>query len=169
MKSSLWFFFQVYDIPPAQMYVGQHRNQGVYDVPPSQMDARAQGVYDVLPPSQGVRDEFSSTPMFRLNKMTRSAGTIKEALSLDRPSERTCQMRLRVKGAKQRRVSDVVASEPAEEEHTRLIQPSWVMSRIQQPLYALLTCGAAPLFCVSSTEVKYSICATLKVFHFLNL
>lgn len=58
MNSSLWFFFQVYDIPPAQMYVGQHRNQGVYDVPPSQMDARAQGVYDVPPPSQGVRDDF---------------------------------------------------------------------------------------------------------------
>lgn len=68
MKSSLWFFFQVYDIPPAQMYAGQHRNQGVYDVPPSQMDARAQGVYDVPPPSQGVRDDFSSTSLFRLDK-----------------------------------------------------------------------------------------------------
>lgn len=67
MKSSLWFF-QVYDIPPAQMYVGQHRNQGVYDVPPSQMDAKAQGVYDVLPPSQGVRDDFSSMLLFHLNK-----------------------------------------------------------------------------------------------------
>lgn len=52
------FMFQVYDIPPGQMYSGQHgaaRNQGVYDVPPSQMDARTQGVYDIPPSSQGVR------------------------------------------------------------------------------------------------------------------
>lgn len=50
--------FQVYDIPPGQMYPGQHsaaRNQGVYDVPPSQMDAKTQGVYDIPPSSQGVR------------------------------------------------------------------------------------------------------------------
>ncbi|KAM9339880.1 enhancer of filamentation 1 [Symphorus nematophorus] len=48
----------VYDIPPGQMFPGQHsasRNQGgVYDVPPSQMDPRTQGVYDVPPSSQGV-------------------------------------------------------------------------------------------------------------------
>ncbi|XP_070840985.1 enhancer of filamentation 1 isoform X1 [Chaetodon trifascialis] len=47
----------VYDIPPGQMFPGQHsaaRNQGVYDVPPSQMDLRTQGVYDIPPSSQGV-------------------------------------------------------------------------------------------------------------------
>ncbi|KAM7384586.1 hypothetical protein PAMA_011783 [Pampus argenteus] len=47
----------VYDIPPGQMFSGQHggaRNQGVYDVPPSQMDPRTQGIYDVPPSSQGV-------------------------------------------------------------------------------------------------------------------
>ncbi|XP_039977729.1 enhancer of filamentation 1 [Xiphias gladius] len=47
----------VYDIPPGQMFPGQHstaRNQGVYDVPPSQMDHRTQGVYDIPPSSQGV-------------------------------------------------------------------------------------------------------------------
>lgn len=129
MKKSLWFFFQVYDIPPAQMYVGQHRNQGVYDVPPSQMDARAQGVYDVPPPSQGVRDDFSSMLMFRLDLKTTRSVVPKEALSLDRPSERTCQMQLRVKGVKQKCVFDVVVCEPTGEEHTLLIQPSRVMSR----------------------------------------
>ncbi|XP_062292201.1 enhancer of filamentation 1 [Scomber scombrus] len=47
----------VYDIPPGQMFSGQHgsaRNQGVYDVPPSQMDPRTQGIYDIPPSSQGV-------------------------------------------------------------------------------------------------------------------
>lgn len=56
--------FQVYDIPPGQMYPGQHsaaRNQGVYDVPPSQMDAKTQGVYDIPPSSQGVRENFNKT------------------------------------------------------------------------------------------------------------
>lgn len=52
------FMFQVYDIPPGQMFPGQHsaaRNQGVYDVPPAQVDPRTQGIYDVPPSSQGVR------------------------------------------------------------------------------------------------------------------
>ncbi|KAE8281793.1 Enhancer of filamentation 1 [Larimichthys crocea] len=47
----------VYDIPPGQMFPGQHsaaRNQGVYDVPPAQVDPRTQGIYDVPPSSQGV-------------------------------------------------------------------------------------------------------------------
>lgn len=51
--------FQVYDIPPGQMFQGA-RNQGVYDVPPSQMDLRTQGVYDIPPSSQGVRENFNN-------------------------------------------------------------------------------------------------------------
>ncbi|KAF0024433.1 hypothetical protein F2P81_023235 [Scophthalmus maximus] len=46
----------VYDIPPGQMFSGQHaaaRNQGVYDVPPSQVDHRTQGVYDIPSSSEG--------------------------------------------------------------------------------------------------------------------
>ena len=50
------FVFQVYDIPPGQMFPAA-RNQGVYDVPPPQMDPRTQGVYDIPPSSQGVRKE----------------------------------------------------------------------------------------------------------------
>ncbi|TKS88175.1 Enhancer of filamentation 1 [Collichthys lucidus] len=47
----------VYDIPPGQMFPGQHsaaRNQGVYDVPPAQVDPRTPGIYDVPLSSQGV-------------------------------------------------------------------------------------------------------------------
>lgn len=55
--------FQVYDIPPGQMFPGA-RNQGVYDVPPSQMDLRIQGVYDIPPSSQGVREHFSNWYIF---------------------------------------------------------------------------------------------------------
>ncbi len=55
---------QVYDVPPGQMFSGQHsaaRNQGVYDVPPSQMDLRTQGVYDIPPSSQGVRENVNES------------------------------------------------------------------------------------------------------------
>lgn len=57
--------FQVYDIPPGQMFPGQQaaaRNQGIYDFPPPQMEPRTQGVYDIPPPSQGVSAGKTSTP-----------------------------------------------------------------------------------------------------------
>lgn len=66
----MFVIFQVYDIPPGQMYPGQHsaaRNQGVYDVPPSQMDVRTQGVYDIPPSSQGVRENLNNLSIFHRN------------------------------------------------------------------------------------------------------
>lgn len=71
--SAFCLMFQVYDIPPAQLYPSQHsaaRNQGVYDVPPSQMDTRTQGVYDIPPASQGVREHVSQALWdFKSNQM----------------------------------------------------------------------------------------------------